>query len=82
MKSLFKDYKVNFDSFEVVKVLGSGAFGKVFLVRKKDDNKQFAMKALKKRNLIVKKQLKYAVTEANVLKSCNHPFILGLHYAF
>jgi serum/glucocorticoid-regulated kinase 2 len=82
IKSLVEDCKVNFESFEVIKVLGSGAFGKVFLVRKKDDNRKFAMKALKKRNLIIKKQLKYAVTEANVLKSCNHPFILGLHYAF
>jgi serum/glucocorticoid-regulated kinase 2 len=77
-----KDSKVNFESFEIIKLLGSGAFGKVFLVRKKDDDKIFAMKALKKRNLIIKKQLKYAVTEANVLKTCRHPFILGLHYAF
>ena len=40
------------------------------------------MKALKKRPLHLKKQLKYAITEANVLKRANHPFILGLHYAF
>ena len=40
------------------------------------------MKALKKRQLIIKRQLKYAITEANVLKKSNHPFILGLHYAF
>lgn len=59
---------MNFDSFEIQKVLGSGAFGKVFLVKKKDDQQLYAMKALKKRNLIIKKQLKYAVTEANVLK--------------
>lgn len=82
MNELVKDAKVQFDSFEVLKILGSGAFGKVFLVRKKDNNRVYAMKALKKRNLIIKKQLKYAVTEANVLKQCQHPFILGLHYAF
>ena len=40
------------------------------------------MKALKKRNLIMKNQLRYAITEANVLKTANHPFILALHYAF
>jgi serum/glucocorticoid-regulated kinase 2 len=49
---------------------------------KKDDQKLFAMKALKKKTLIVKNQLKYAITECNVLKSVNHPFVLSLHYAF
>ena len=38
IKELVKDSKVSFDSFEIIKILGSGAFGKVFLVRKKDDN--------------------------------------------
>ena len=40
------------------------------------------MKALKKRTLIMKKQLRYAISEANVLKMSNNPFVLGLHYAF
>ena len=40
------------------------------------------MKALKKKTLIAKRQLRYAVTEANVLKTAKHPFILGLNYAF
>ena len=40
------------------------------------------MKCLKKRTLIKKNQLRYAVTECNVLKQSNHPFILGLNYAF
>lgn len=74
--------KVNFQSFNIIKELGSGAFGKVFLGQKKDTKELFAIKALKKRNLILKKQLKYAVTECNVLKMCNHPFVLKLHYAF
>ncbi|CAD8094423.1 unnamed protein product [Paramecium sonneborni] len=79
---LLKDSKVTFDSFEIIKELGSGAFGKVFLVKLKTDGGIFAMKALKKKTLIQQKQIKYAITEANVLKSCKHPFILGLHYAF
>src|SRR5688572_21416961 len=40
------------------------------------------MKVLKKKNLILKNHLRYAITEANVLKTTNHPFILGLHYSF
>jgi len=74
--------KINFSSFEVLTVLGSGAFGKVYKVIKKGSSKVYAMKALRKHNLIVKNQLRYAVTEANVLKNAKHPFVLELHYAF
>ncbi len=47
------------DDFHLVKVIGRGTFGKVFLVRKKDSNQVYAMKVLKKeqiasRNLRVK----------------------------
>jgi len=63
-------------------VLGQGAFGRVFLGRRKDTKKLYAIKALKKRILIQRKLLKYAVTEANVLKCCDHPFLLSLSYAF
>jgi serine/threonine protein kinase len=36
------------DDFESVKIIGKGAFGMVYLVRKKDTNEYFAMKTLKK----------------------------------
>jgi len=62
--------------------LGNGAFGKVFLVEKKDDKKLYAMKALRKHNLIINNQLKYAVSEANILKEANNPFILEIYYSF
>ena len=52
------------------------------LARKKNDNRLFAIKCLKKKNLSIKKQLRFAITEANILKSCSHPYILGLHYCF
>lgn len=40
------------------------------------------MKVLNKEKLIKKKQLKYAVGEATVLKKLNFPFIVTLHFAF
>ena len=74
--------KVNFASFNIIKTLGSGAFGKVFLAKLISNGKLYALKALKKKNLILQKQLKYAIIEANILKQANHPFIINLHFAF
>ena len=53
--------KVNFAAFNILKTLGSGSFGKVFLVNYIPTGKQYALKALKKKNLIMQKQLKYAI---------------------
>lgn len=76
------DSKVSFSSFDVLNTLGSGAFGKVFLAKHISTGKLYALKALKKKNLILQKQLKYAIIEANILKQASHHFIINLHFAF
>jgi len=42
------DTQVNLQSFHFIKVIGRGSFGKVFLVKKKDDGTYFAIKSLRK----------------------------------
>lgn len=61
-------YGIGFKSFEILDVLGHGAFGRVFKVRRQDQTKEYAMKVLKKAFLYKNKHLKYAITECNVLK--------------
>jgi serine/threonine protein kinase len=39
---------VNLESFNIIKVIGRGSFGKVYLVEKKDSGDLYAMKTLKK----------------------------------
>uniref|UniRef100_A0A2K5U185 non-specific serine/threonine protein kinase n=1 Tax=Macaca fascicularis TaxID=9541 RepID=A0A2K5U185_MACFA len=68
--------------FELLKVLGQGSFGKVFLVRKKtgpDAGQLYAMKVLKKASLKDRVRTKM---ERDILVEVNHPFIVKLHYAF
>ena len=65
-----------------MELIGGGSFGKVFKVKLKGTDKIFAMKVLNKGYLIKKKLLRYAITECNVLKQSNCPFILKLHYSF
>ncbi|XP_054653435.1 ribosomal protein S6 kinase alpha-1 isoform X1 [Dunckerocampus dactyliophorus] len=76
--------KADASHFELLKVLGQGSFGKVFLVRKvtpPDDNQLYAMKVLKKATLKVRDRVRTKM-ERNILADVNHPFIVKLHYAF
>jgi len=68
--------------FELLTVVGKGSFGKVIQVRKKDTGKIFAMKILKKQQLIARKQVAHTQTERKVLETIDHPYIVSLRYAF
>ena len=70
------------DDFELLKVLGRGAFGKVILGQKKDNKKLYAIKILKKAQIIELDQLEHTKAEKIVLSHVNHPFLVGLEYAF
>uniref|UniRef100_A0AAG5CT25 non-specific serine/threonine protein kinase n=1 Tax=Anopheles atroparvus TaxID=41427 RepID=A0AAG5CT25_ANOAO len=76
--------KADPSQFELLKVLGEGSFGKVFLVRKIvgiDAGTLYAMKVLKKATLKVKDRVR-STNERNILADVGHAFIVKLHYAF
>ncbi|KAG9412769.1 hypothetical protein AC1031_015668 [Aphanomyces cochlioides] len=74
--------KVSIEDFDLLKVLGKGSFGKVMMVRKKDNQKIYAMKTLRKAALIKRNQLLHTKTERNILQQIKHPFLTTLSYAF
>ena len=45
---------INKENFKILRVIGRGSFGKVFLVRKRDTKELFAMKVLKKENIMAR----------------------------
>ena len=73
---------IGFNSFSIEDCLGAGSFGKVFKVRMKSNGEIYAMKVINKKFLLKNDQLKYAITECNVLKQAASPFILTLYYSF
>jgi len=76
--------KASPEQFDLLRVLGQGSFGKVFLVRKnqgKDAGTLYAMKVLKKATLKVRDRIRTKM-ERNILADVEHPFIVKLHYAF
>lgn len=70
------------DDFDLLKVVGKGSFGKVMQVKKRDSNKIYAMKVLKKQQLIKRKQVAHTKTERKVLEEIDNPFIVALRFAF
>lgn len=68
--------------FEQLKVLGTGTYGKVLLVRDKVTRKLYAQKQLKKASMIVEeKKVVQTKTEKEILESVRHPYIVKLFYA-
>lgn len=73
------------DDFQLLKVLGKGSFGKVMLVRKKDEGPKgdvYAMKTLRKKELVKRRQLEHTQTERSILQHIKHPFLVALKFAF
>ena len=84
-KTLFTkaDKKVSVEDFELLKLLGRGAHGKVLLCEKKTGPSElFAMKILKKQHIIEANQLEHTKAEKMILSHVNHPFLVSLQYAF
>lgn len=74
--------KITKDDFSMIKVIGTGTYGKVLLVKKKSNGQLFAMKVLKKKHIRQKKQVKNTWAERKILERVNNPFIVRLNYAF
>ncbi|KAM7393565.1 hypothetical protein PAMP_020425 [Pampus punctatissimus] len=78
--------RVGPDCFELLTVLGKGAYGKVFQVRKVQGaqmGKIFAMKVLKKAKIVCNaKDTAHTRAEREILETVRHPFIVDLLYAF
>lgn len=68
--------------YEVIETLGSGYFGKVYLVVEKETGQQFAMKKIPTRRLVTSMEVRRSIHERNVLLQASNPFIPKLHETF
>ncbi|CAA2995846.1 serine threonine- kinase 2 19-like [Olea europaea subsp. europaea] len=79
---LTKVQTVGLEDFEVFKVVGQGAFGKVYQVRKKGTSEIYAMKVMRKDKIMEKNHAEYMKAERDILTEIDHPFIVQLRYSF
>lgn len=73
---------ISIEDFELLRVLGKGSFGKVFLVRLIVTGHTYAMKVLKKSEVVRRRQVEHTKAERRIMGGIEHPFIVSLRFAF
>lgn len=74
--------KTTKQDFNLLKVIGKGSYGKVFLVQHKQSGNTYAMKMLKKEELKKRNQVEHTMAERRILEKIRHPFIVSLQFSF
>ncbi|KAK9667583.1 cytochrome c oxidase subunit 1, partial [Basidiobolus ranarum] len=70
------------EDFELLQTLGTGTFGRVFLTKYKGTDDYYAMKVLKKVDVVRLKQVEHINSEKNILAQIQFPFIVNLFCSF
>lgn len=75
---------IDFDDLSLVATIGVGGFGRVELVKytKNSIVKTFALKCLKKQNIVDTQQKEHVLSERNIMLSCDCPFIANLYRTY
>ncbi|XP_037541906.1 serine/threonine-protein kinase MRCK beta isoform X1 [Nematolebias whitei] len=80
--SRVKDMRLHRDDFEMLKVIGRGAFGEVAVVKMKNTERVYAMKILNKWEMLKRAETACFREERDVLVKGDSQWITTLHYAF
>uniref|UniRef100_A0A8C9T7L8 Serine/threonine-protein kinase sax-1 n=1 Tax=Scleropages formosus TaxID=113540 RepID=A0A8C9T7L8_SCLFO len=77
-----KRTRLGLDDFESLKVIGRGAFGEVRLVQKKDTGHVYAMKILRKADMLEKEQVGHIRAERDILVEADSLWVVKMFYSF
>jgi len=77
-----KQRSLKIEDFELLKVIGKGSFGKVMQVMKKDTQRIYALKTIRKQHIISRSEVTHTLAERSVLAQINNPFIVPLKFSF
>jgi serine/threonine protein kinase len=77
-----KKSKQSINDYHIMNTLGSGSFGRVHLVRSKIDNRFWAMKVLRKSEIVKLRQVEHTINEKQILEELSMPFLVKLAGTF
>lgn len=78
----FQRHKIGVDDFELLTIIGRGAFGEVRLCREKMTGNVYAMKKLKKAEMLRRGQVEHVKSERNLLAEVDCACIVKLYCSF
>jgi serine/threonine protein kinase len=82
-KSTPKKAKIpGIEDFEIIKPISRGAFGKVYLARKKTTKDLFAIKAIRKDDVVRKNMVQQVMMERKVMALASIPCVVSMFFAF
>ncbi|CAI4217959.1 unnamed protein product [Parascedosporium putredinis] len=67
--------KYSLQDFEILRTLGTGSFGRVHLVQSRHNTRFYAIKVLKKAQVVKMKQVEHTNDERKMLGEVKHPFL-------
>ncbi|KAB8210002.1 kinase-like domain-containing protein [Aspergillus parasiticus] len=70
--------KYSLEDFSLQRTLGTGSFGRVHLVQSKHNHRFYAVKVLKKAQVVKMKQIEHTNDERRMLNRVRHPFLITL----
>lgn len=74
--------KYTLTDFKIERTLGTGSFGRVHLVQSKHNQRYYAVKVLKKQQVVKMKQIEHTNDERRMLQRVKHPFLITLWGTF
>ncbi|KAI1111549.1 Pkinase-domain-containing protein [Nemania sp. NC0429] len=74
--------KYSLNDFDLLRTLGTGSFGRVHLVQSKHNQRFYAVKVLKKAQVVKMKQVEHTNDERRMLGEVKHPFLITLWGTF
>ncbi|XP_043929120.1 serine/threonine-protein kinase LATS2 [Protopterus annectens] len=77
-----KRAKMDKSMFVKIKTLGTGAFGEVCLARKVDTHALYAMKTLRKKDVLSRNQVAHVKAERDILAEADNEWVVKLYYSF
>ncbi|GLD71325.1 serine/threonine-protein kinase LATS1 [Lates japonicus] len=77
-----KRAKMDKSMFKRIKTLGIGAFGEVCLARKEDTGALYAMKTLRKKDVLLRNQVAHVKAERDILAEADNEWVVRLYYSF